>query len=127
SGLAPLANAVLRKVARTEPPPAAGTVDPKSDSERDPASDPEPDLASDPERDLALPPWLWREFVTSLGEGAAHRAALGMLEPEPLWLTSFADRAEAVLVEQGCEVGEGPPLVGSAKDDHDENGHAVEV
>src|SRR5690606_37348330 len=44
----------------------------------------------------------------ALGEGAARRAALGMLEPEPLWLTAFAERAAAVLVAPGCEVRAGP-------------------
>ena len=104
-GLAGLANAVLRKVARaaeTAQADAPANAPAQTDT---PANTP---AQTDPERELALPAWLWRELVASLGEGAARRAALGMLEPEPLWLTAFAERAEAVLVAQGCEVRAGP-------------------
>jgi len=108
--LAPLANAVLRRVARLAASQGeAGSVATESVATEAAASD-ESAAAEpiDPERDLSLPAWLHERFAASLGEDAARRAALGMLEPEPLWLTPFSDRAERVLLDQGCEVGAGP-------------------
>src|SRR5690606_174726 len=70
-----VANAVLRRLAREAP--AA-----------------EPDGDPDPERDLSLPAWLFDRFQAALGRDAAVAAARGMLEPEPLWLTAFDERAE---------------------------------
>src|SRR5690606_30267531 len=95
SGLSGLANAVLRKVAR------AAAAEPSHASSQ-PTNGSPPAAPVDPERDLALSAWLWRGLVASLGEEAAREAALGMLEPEPLWLTAFSERADEVLVAQGC-------------------------
>jgi 16S rRNA (cytosine967-C5)-methyltransferase len=86
-----VANAVLRRLAREAP---AG----------------EPDGDPDPERDLSLPAWLFDRFQAALGRDAAVAAARGMLEPEPLWLTAFDERAERALREQACEVRPGPEL-----------------
>ena len=88
-----LANAVLRRLGREEAPAPRPVV-----------------AAVDPERDLALPAWLFERFVAALGREAAVAAALGMLEPEPLWLTALRDGAEEALREQGCEVRPGPDL-----------------
>lgn len=70
----------------------------------------------------SLPEWLDRRFEELLGE-AASEAALGMLEGEPLWLTTFlgrgggdvagvTSRATLALIEEGCEARPGP-LAGS--------------
>lgn len=79
--LAPLANAVLRRV---EPP-----------------SDP-----TDAER-LALSPWLLGLLVEVLGD-QAETAARGMLEPEPLWLLTHRPGAVDVLESEGATVDQGP-------------------
>lgn len=57
--------------------------------------------------ELALPQWLWGEFEGALGP-EARSAALGMLEPEPLWLTAFSAAAADALSDEGCEVTPGP-------------------
>lgn len=59
----------------------------------------------------SLPQWLYLRFRELLGD-EADAAGLGMLEPEPLWLTAFPgdgrnDPAQ-VLAAQGCEVRPGP-------------------
>lgn len=97
--LTSLANAVLRSLTRQEAEPSSGDEGAGAEA------------AVDPERDLALPAWLYQSFVASLGEDTARRAALGMLEPEPLWLTAFSPRAEAALRAQDCEVLAGPTTV----------------
>ncbi|HEX7000070.1 MAG TPA: transcription antitermination factor NusB [Trueperaceae bacterium] len=97
-----LVNAVLRRVSEAVGDDTAQVaVD---------ASQPVGDAAPDPERDLSLPSWLFARFVASLGPEAAHRAALGMLEPEPLWLTAYTPEAERTLASQGVEVRRGPEL-----------------
>src|SRR5690606_11220825 len=58
----------------------------------------------DPVADLSLPGWLWQEFRGALGARAALDAAEGMLDPEPLWLTAFAQEALDSLEADGCEV-----------------------
>lgn len=70
--------------------------------------------------DHALPPWLLERFVTALGEDAARRAAAGMLNSEPFWLTAFSAEAVEVLEADGCDVTPGPELVNLAPgaDDH---------
>ncbi len=96
-GLAALANAVLRGVERSE---AARSAEPRDGD------------AVAAESDLALPQWLWERFEAAFG-GSARDAALGMLEPEPLWLTAFSASATAALEADGCEVddhGEGADL-----------------
>lgn len=87
---AKLVNAVLRRVAASDT--------------RDPLDGPQP------ERDLSLPRWLFDRFVNSVGRDAASRAAEGMLEPEPLWLTAFGPMAEESLRDQGVELRDGPVL-----------------
>ncbi len=76
--LAGLINAVLRRVDR-------------------PADEP-------PAVQLNLPPWLLAMFTRALGEENARLAAEGMLEPEPLWLTSFGPEATALLERDGARV-----------------------
>jgi 16S rRNA (cytosine967-C5)-methyltransferase len=61
----------------------------------------------DPATALALPPWLLSAFETALGD-RAERAAKGMLEPEPLWLTALHPEAPELLRSEGCEVTQGP-------------------
>lgn len=59
----------------------------------------------------ALPAWLWRTLVEALGEAPAAMAAAGMLEPEPLWLSTYGDGPEDVrarLEREGFEVAPGP-------------------
>lgn len=55
----------------------------------------------------ALPAWLWRRLVDALGRDAAGRAAAGMLEPEPLWLTGYGATL-AQLEGEGIQAAEGP-------------------
>ncbi|HET8984987.1 MAG TPA: transcription antitermination factor NusB, partial [Trueperaceae bacterium] len=93
SGLAPLANAVLRGVERRA-----------SQERRESDTGPLTVGAVDPLTHLSLPSWLWQELVASLGAAAAYEAAQGMLEPEPLWLTAFTADAAVSLVADGCEV-----------------------
>lgn len=57
---------------------------------------------------LALPAWLLTRFEEALGPERARAAALGMLDPEPLWLSTFRDDADALLRDAGCEVDDGP-------------------
>lgn len=78
--LAPLVNAVLRRVK----PPAN-------------------EEALEEHERAALPEWLFREFERALPE-AALEAALAMLEPGPLWLTIYSPRAAELLEEEGAEV-----------------------
>ena len=87
--LAGLVNAVLRRL--------------------DPADMPSPAGAA------SLPTWLFARFVDALGPEAAERAALGMLQGEPLWL-SAADPVTASerLRDDGAVVGPGP-LAGSLR------------
>ena len=82
------ANAVLRGVERSLEEPGAGPT----------PSDAEGEL--DPQAHLSLPAWLWRRFVDALGSTAAREAALGMLEPEPLWLTAFSAAARDSLIAE---------------------------
>jgi 16S rRNA (cytosine967-C5)-methyltransferase len=79
--LAPLANAVLRRVDAPPNPTHAERV--------------------------ALPPWLFEAFEAALGDDAT-RAAEGMLRPEPLWLTVHRAGAAEVLAEDGADVEDGP-------------------
>ena len=79
--LAGLTNAVLRRLAPPE----------------------RPDRATE----LRLPRWLEAELRAALGP-ATDVAARGMLEPEPLWLTSFDPAAAIELANEGCEVSSGP-------------------
>lgn len=79
--LAGLANAVLRRV---EVP-----------------SDPSPATRA------SLPPWLWGQLTSALGDDA-ERAADAMRTPSPLWLVAFAPEARASLEAEGCEVAPGP-------------------
>ncbi|MEX2542642.1 MAG: RsmB/NOP family class I SAM-dependent RNA methyltransferase, partial [Trueperaceae bacterium] len=55
----------------------------------------------------SLPAWLAERLRALLGD-AAVEAAAGMLTAEPLWLSSFGEDAARVLVEDGCEVSDGP-------------------
>ncbi len=87
--LAGLVNAVLRRL--------------------DPADIPSPAGAA------SLPGWLFARFQAALGPAAAERAALGMLQSEPLWLSaSDPAAASACLRAEGADVGEGP-LAGSLR------------
>lgn len=52
----------------------------------------------------ALPAWLLGAFDRALGEERAFEAALGMLEPEPLWLTALSEAAVEALTADGAEV-----------------------
>lgn len=57
---------------------------------------------------MALPGWLAATFRDLLGDEGARAAALGMLEPEPLWLTALGDGATAALEADGARVTPGP-------------------
>ena len=92
--LAGLANAVLRRVGARAGD--AGSDDRKGSEQEAPADE------------LSLPAWLLQRFESALGCDAARQAALGMLEPEPLWLTAFSPKALELLDTDGCEVSEGP-------------------
>ena len=79
--LAGLVNAVLRKV--------------------EPLPNPTPsELAS-------VPDWLYEDWRTLFGDKAAE-VAKGMLEPEPLWLSVYDERAADSLENEGCTVASGP-------------------
>ena len=75
--LSGLVNAVLRKVALLELPT--------------------------PTR-YGVPDWLFAEWADLFGAQRATAVAAGMLEPEPLWLTSYHPQATHSLIEEGCEV-----------------------
>lgn len=60
-------------------------------------------LLSEPHLRSALPAWLLGQFEAALGAGNAMQAALGMLEPEPLWLTLFSEQALHELMQAGAE------------------------
>ncbi len=81
-GLAGLTNAVLRRV--------------------------EAPTALDDATTYALPAWLWQRFVEALGVEGARLAAAGMLEPEPLWLSTYAEYAEERLEREGFEISARP-------------------
>ncbi len=56
-----------------------------------------------------LEPWLFERLTLALGSDLAERAALGMLRPEPLWLSApDADAARARLADDGADVADGP-------------------
>lgn len=78
--LAPLVNAVLRRVER----PDVAAADPAAAA-----------LAA------AMPGWLYARLEAALG-GDAAAAAAAMLEPEPLWLTAFSPAADAALTADGA-------------------------
>ncbi len=82
-GLAALVNAVLRRVSPDDLPRPLGAA--------------------------SLEPWLFERVAAALGADMGERAAFGMLQPEPLWL-SAADpaAASARLREEGVDVAPGP-------------------
>ena len=87
--LAGLANAVLRRIAPDDLPTPLGAA--------------------------CLPPWLFERLRSALGSDLAERAALGMLRPEPLWLSApDPDAAQARLAADGADVAAGP-LPGSLR------------
>ncbi len=87
--LAGLVNAVLRRLSPDDLPSPAGAQ--------------------------SLPPWLFTALARALGPEPAERAALGMLAPEPLWLSAAdASAATARLRSEGAEVRPGP-LPGSMR------------
>ena len=51
-----------------------------------------------------VPAWLYAEWADLFGKQRAEEVAKGMLEPEPLWLTSYHPQATHSLIEEGCEV-----------------------
>ena len=51
-----------------------------------------------------VPGWLFAEWETLFGHQRAEEVAKGMLEAEPLWLTSYHPQATHSLIEEGCEV-----------------------
>ncbi len=55
-----------------------------------------------------VPAWLAERFEAAVGPEAAERAARAMLEPGPMWLRSYDERAAASLAADGCEVRPGP-------------------
>ena len=75
--LSGLVNAVLRKVEKLELPLATR---------------------------YGVPTWLYAEWEDLFGAQRAEEVAKGMLEPEPLWLTSYHPQATHSLIEEGCEV-----------------------
>ncbi len=79
--LAGLANAVLRRVAKAELPPATAA---------------------------GLPEWLYKEWETRFGAERAQSVATGMNESDPLWLTAYHPGATHALIQEGCEVHFGP-------------------
>lgn len=79
--LAGLVNAVLRKVERVETEAALTH---------------------------SVPDWLFSDWQSLFGKEKALEVASGMLEPEPLWLTAYHAHAKDLLVDEGCEVTDGP-------------------
>jgi 16S rRNA (cytosine967-C5)-methyltransferase len=55
----------------------------------------------------SVPAWLYQRWQALLGDDA-ERAAKGMLEPEPLWLTSYHSAAAESLEAEGATVAPGP-------------------
>lgn len=55
-----------------------------------------------------VPAWLYRRWQQLLGEPEAQQVAQGMLEPEPLWLTSYHEAAAESLAAEGATVTPGP-------------------
>ena len=87
--LAGLVNAVLRRLRPSDLPAPAGAA--------------------------SLPPWLFERFEAALGSVVAERAALGMLQSEPLWLTaSDPTAARQRLHADAVDVAPGP-LTGSLR------------
>ena len=79
--LAGLTNAVLRRVAPLELPPATAA---------------------------GLPEWLYGEWVSRFGSERAENIAAGMNDADPLWLMSYSPEATHALIADGCEVQFGP-------------------
>ncbi len=76
-----LTNAVLRRVARLELPPATAA---------------------------GLPEWLYNEWSARFGAERAGDIAAGLNDADPLWLTAYHPEATHALLEDGCEVQFGP-------------------
>ena len=55
----------------------------------------------------SVPDWLYAQWLELFGE-AVHDVAQGMLEPEPLWLYSYHEKAAISLEDEGCKVRPGP-------------------
>ncbi|TVR94651.1 MAG: tRNA/rRNA cytosine-C5-methylase [Trueperaceae bacterium] len=69
----------------------------------------EPDDLPTPLGAACLAPWLLERLTLALGSDLAERAALGMLRPEPLWLSApDAGAARARLADDGADVADGP-------------------
>jgi 16S rRNA (cytosine967-C5)-methyltransferase len=56
----------------------------------------------------SLPTWLAQSLMRALGRDAAERAAVGMLRPEPLWLSTVGSEAVTSMRMAGCDVTDGP-------------------
>jgi len=81
--LAGLVNAVLRRIGTDDLPTPLGAA--------------------------CLAPWLFERLTLALGGDLAERAALGMLRPEPLWLSApDVDAARSRLGHDGADVAAGP-------------------
>jgi len=69
----------------------------------------DPDGLPTPLGAACLPTWLFERLTAALGGDLAERAALGMLRPEPLWLSApDPDAARARLADDGADVADGP-------------------
>jgi 16S rRNA (cytosine967-C5)-methyltransferase len=57
---------------------------------------------------LSLPNWLFEELRHAVGSDSAIKSGEAMLEPAPLWITSYHDGAVESLRSEGCDVSSGP-------------------
>jgi len=80
--LSGLVNAVLRRVALPDNPTLA--------------------------QQAGVPEWLYAYWQAQFGAATAHEIGQAMLEPEPLWLTSYHQAAAASLAAEGATVTPGP-------------------
>ena len=56
----------------------------------------------------SVPDWLYADWQSLFGKNRSAEIAEGMLEPEPLWLTAYHEDAKQTLLDEGCDVAEGP-------------------
>ncbi|MEM6432096.1 MAG: transcription antitermination factor NusB, partial [Deinococcota bacterium] len=61
-----------------------------------------------PGTQYGLPEWLYTTWQTQFGDDLAKRMAIGMNQPEPLWVSVYDDGARESLEAEGCEVRFGP-------------------
>jgi len=65
-------------------------------------------IQSPPNIRYSVPEFLFTNWQELFGPEIAINIAKGMLEPEPLWLTTYADNAQEELIAEACSVKAGP-------------------